>query len=669
MSLPLLPSTATAFLLTATAFASTAHAEDPTLYWKSAPTQVVTNAVPYAARPLPLGVVRLTGGPLKRAQDLDAAYLLQLEPDRMLFYLRQRAGLPLRVKEGYGGWDGGGRQLTGHIAGHYLSAVSYMYAATGDERFKARADDLVNALKEVQDKQGDGYLGALQAKAAPGSAEKFVDGKQRFEALATGEIRADGFDLNGLWSPWYVEHKLFAGLRDAYRLTGNPVALEVETKFAGWVDGLLHGLDAAQIQTMLKAEFGGMNEVTADLYADTGDPRWLALSDRFEHHAVVDPLARREDRLGGLHANTQVPKMLGELARYGYTGNREDGTAAEFFWDAVAHHHSFATGGHSKDEHFGPRDRLNQGIDGRTAETCNVYNMLKMTRMLFALRPEAQYAEFQERALFNHLLGSIDDQTGRTCYMVPVGRGVTKEYQNMFKNFTCCVGTGMESHALDGYGIYDESGRKLWVNLYAPSTVRWEAVGATLDVQTDFPEGEAATVKVDCPSPATFTLALRRPSWAGEGFAVKVNGEPVAEVPSPGTYVELTREWKGGDTVELTLPKILHTESLPDNPRRMALLWGPLVLAGDLGPADKHDGANTHPPSAPAFVTDAKNVTDWLKPVAGKPGTFRTEKVGLAQEVDLVPFYRLHHRLYAAYWDVFTPQEGAAQAQQQATPP
>lgn len=628
-------------------------------YWKPAPSQVVANAVPYAARPLPLAAVRLTGGPLKQAQDLDAAYLLQLEPDRMLFFLRQRAGLPPRATEGYGGWDGGGgRQLTGHFAGHYLSAVSYMFAATSDGRFKERADYLVRELKEIQDKQGDGYIGALRANAAPGSPEKFVDGKPRFEALATGVIQSSDFDLNGMWSPWYVEHKLFAGLRDAYRMTGNRLALEVETRFAGWADGILHGLNEAQIQKMLAAEFGGMNEVTADLYADTGNKRWLDLSDRFEHRAVVDPLARREDHLGGLHANTQVPKMLGELARYAYNGNREEGTAAEFFWDAVAYHHSFATGGHSKDEHFGPRDRLNLGIDGRTAETCNVYNLLKMTRMLFALRPDAAYAEFQERALFNHILGSID-QSGRTCYMVPVGRGVTREYQNMFADFTCCMGTGMESHALHGDGIYDESGRKLWVNLYAPSTVRWEAVGATLDVQTNFPEGEAAKVTVGCPSPATFTLALRRPSWAGDGFAVTVNGEELTAVPPPGTYVEVTREWHDGDAVSLTLPKALHTEPLPDNPQRMAVLWGPLVLAGDLGPADKHAGANKGSPTAPAFVTDSKDVADWVKPVAGKPGTFRTEKVGLPTEVELVPFYRLQHRLYAVYWDVFSAQEWA----------
>ena len=280
------------------------------------------------ARPLPLDAVRLLPGPLKTAQDLDADYLLDLQPDRMLAFLRQRAGLEPKAKP-YGGWDGEGRQLTGHIAGHYLSAVSLMWAATGDARFKERADYLVAQLKEVQDKRGDGYIGALLDKDG-------VDGKVRFEDLCKGTIKSGGFDLNGLWSPWYVEHKIFAGLRDAYRYTGNHTALEVETKFAGWAEKILAPLSDEQIQKMLNTEFGGMNEVTADLYADTGDARWLALSNKFQHRAIIEPLAAGDDILAGKHGNTQVPKLLGSLERYLYTGNETDHKAAEFFWTQVA---------------------------------------------------------------------------------------------------------------------------------------------------------------------------------------------------------------------------------------------------------------------------------------------------------------------------------------------
>jgi uncharacterized protein len=598
-----------------------------------------------AARPLPLSAVRLTAGPLKHAQDLDAKYLLELEPDRMMSFFRTRAGLAPKAQP-YGGWDGDGKNLTGHIAGHYLSAVSMMWAATGDARFKERADELVRGMKEVQDKYGDGYLGAL------------ANGRERFAEVARGDIRSSGFDLNGLWSPWYVQHKIFAGLRDAWRFTGNRAALEIETRFAAWAETVMAGLDDAQTQRMLNTEFGGMNEVLADLYADTGDKRWLRLSYRFEHHAVLDPLQRHEDRLAGLHGNTQVPKLMGSLARFAATGDVGDGFAAGFFWDRVAGHHSYATGGHGKDEYFGEPDKLSDRVDGRTAETCNVYNMIKMARRLFALRPDEHYAAFHERALLNHILSSIDPEDGRTCYMVPVGRGVQREYQRMFEDFTCCVGSGMESHALHGFGLYYESGDKLWVNLYVPSTAEWREAGASLAMETDLPEGEAAKLTVRLQAPREFILALRRPAWAGDGFAVRVNGEALPNLPPPGAYVEVKRRWQSGDAVTLALPKTLRLEPLADNPRRTAILWGPLALAGDLGPEDTFQGWREG--AIPALVSAERPVTEWLKPVPGQPGHFRAWSAGGEKEIELLPFYRLQRRTYAVYFDLFTPGEWQA---------
>jgi DUF1680 family protein len=641
-------------------------AEQPQTPEQSPPayTQIISNAVPFRARPLPLSAVRLTDGPLKHDQDLDAAYLLQLEPERMLYFLRKRAGLTPKSKQGYGGWDGEGRQLTGHIAGHYLSAVSCMYAATSDARFKERADYMVSALKEIQDARGDGYIGALLAKVKGGTNQTLVDGKQRFEDLAQGVIESSGFDLNGMWSPWYVEHKLFAGLRDAYRLTGNRTALDVEIKFAGWVDGILSRLDAAQIQKMLNTEFGGMNEIMADLYADTGDPRWQKAFQYFEHHSIVDPLAQGKDILPGKHGNTQVPKLLGELKYYTYTGSSTNGSAATFFWDRVVNHHSFATGGHGKDEYFGEPDKLSDRVDGRTDESCNVYNMLKMTRILFALQPDIKYADFQERALFNHVLASMDPEDGRTCYMVPVGRGVTHEYQDMLGGFTCCVGSGMESHALHGDGIYYESGDQFWVNLYAPSTVEWKAMDAKLVMQTDFPIGEKARLTLNLKSPKQFTLCLRRPAWAGEGFSMSLNNRKISEFSPPGQYQEINRLWKDGDTVDLVLPKALRTEPVPDNSRRVAFLWGPLVLAGDIGPEDWRHRNRDDLSVVPVFVTVNLHVADWLKPIPDKPGAFHTVGVGRERDVDMVPFYQLHRRAYAVYWDVFTPSEWSRRAQQ-----
>ncbi len=582
----------------------------------------------------------------------------------MLAGYRLRAGLEPKAR-GYGGWDAvEGRQLTGHIGGHYLSAVSLMFAATGDARFKERADYIVRELKEVQESNGDGYLGAL------------ANGKERFAEVAQGNIRSGGFDLNGLWSPWYVLHKTYAGLRDAYRYTGNRTALELEIRFAAWAEQILSGLTDGQVQRMLNTEFGGMNEVLADLYADTGDRRWLDLSYRFEHRAFTEPLKRHQDNLAGKHGNTQVPKMLGSLVRFSYVGDPGDGFAAGFFWDRVVQHHSYATGGHGKDEYFGEPDKLNDRVDGRTCETCNVYNMLKMTRALFALRPDAHYADFHERALFNHILASQDPEEGWVCYMVPVGRGVQHEYErNMLDGgFTCCVGSSMESHALHGDGLYYEFGDQFWVNLYTPSTADWLSAGVKLTTQTDFPEGESATIHLTLAAPKEFTLMLRRPFWAGTNFSVSLNGEALpperlaAPVPEPfsrrgapapmprvSSFVALKRTWKNGDQIAVTLPKTLRLEPLPDNPRRVAILWGPLVLAGDLGPEQPRRSSWTNP--VPVFVAADQPVVDWLKAVPGKPGSFRTDGVGKDRDVEFVPFYRLHRRTYAVYWDLFTPRE------------
>ena len=607
----------------------------------------IRSPVRAVASPLPLSAVRLTGGPLEHAQALDRAYLLSLDPDRMLAFYRVRAGLEPKAP-GYTGWDADGRQLTGHIAGHHLSAVSLMFAATGDHRFKDRANYIVSELKVVQDEHGDGFAGAL-----PGVREAFAE-------VAKGNIKSSNFDLNGLWSPWYTLHKTYAGLRDAYRHTGNETALDIEVKFAEWAERYLASMSDEQTQRMLATEFGGMNEVLADLSADTGDNRWMNLSYRFEHNAVLDPLKRGEDPLGGLHGNTQVPKLMGSAVRYGHAGHPSDLAAARTFWDRVVNHHTFATGGHGKDEYFRAADRLAAIADGRTAETCNVYNMLKLTRQLFAFEPNIAYAEFMEKALFNHVLGSMDPEDGATCYMVPVGKGSRREYADMQRSFTCCVGTGMESHALHGLGLYYESGDRLWVNLYAPSTARWERAGVTITMHTPFPEGDSATLTVDVKEPRELTLSLRRPSWAGSGFAIHVNGQPVRTSSTPGSYVDVRRSWRLGDTVTVSLPKALWLHRLPDDHRRAAVMWGPLVLAGDLGPQPRRDDegqdgipTTTTVPS-PVIVTE-RTVTEWLSPIADRPGSFRTTGVGF--DITLAPFYSTHRRLYTGYWDLLTPAE------------
>lgn len=632
------------------------------------------------AWPVPLNKVRLTGGPLLRAQQLTMNYLLKLEPDRMLALYRKVAGLQPKA-EPYGGWDGPGRNLSGHIAGHYLSAVSLMYAATGDARFKERADYIVREFKEVQDKNGDGYLVALEG------------GRRCFEALARGEIRAASFDLNGEWSPWYTLHKTYAGLRDAYRLTGNKTALELEIKFAAWAEKVLSGLNEFQLQRMMDTEFGGMNEILVDLYADTGDARWLKLAEKFDHRIFVEPLARHQDILAGTHGNTQIPKVIGHAERYLFTGKADDLMAAGFFFDRVANHHSYATGGNGMNEYFGPVEELAHRVDGRTAESCNVYNMLKLGRLLFALAPEAHYADFMERALFNHVLGSIDPEDGRMCYMVPVGRAVQREYQDMFRSFTCCVGSGMENHALHGLGIYYENRNSLWINLYVPSRAQADLLGAKIEQETDFPEGEKATIKISLPTAKEFTVFLRRPWWAGKGFSVKVNGQELpAEALLPrssaenvqyaqaikdrsrfGYFIEIKRQWKTGDVIEVNLPKSLYLEPAAGDERIVAIMWGPLVLAGDLGPerrwSRREEEQDEVRPVAvsrdyPQLVASPRPVSEWVKAVAEKPGHFvisgvarKLQEPDKAQEVELVPFYRLHRRLYSGYWDYIDQAE------------
>jgi uncharacterized protein len=624
------------------------------------------------ARPIALDKVRLTGGPLKHAQEITAKYLLSLDPDRMMAYYRVRAGLKQKA-EPYDGWDGGGRNLTGHIAGHHLSAVSLMYRATGDARFKQRADYLVREMKEVQDKNGDGYLGALE------------NGREAFAAVSKGDIRSGGFDLNGLWSPWYTLHKTFAGLRDAYRHADNKTALAVETKYAGWAERVLAPLSDAQVQKMLNTEHGGMNEVLADLYADSGDKRWLDLSHRFEHRAFTDPLKHHQDNLSGKHGNCQIPKLIGSAARYGYTGDTSDIVAASFFWDRVVQHHSYTTGGHGLAEYFGAPDQLSPRVDGRTCETCNVYNMLKLTRRLFSFSPDAHFADFHERALFNHILASIDPEDGRTSYMVPVGRGVQQEYQDMQHSFTCCVGTGMESHALHGYGIFYESPDTIWVNLFAPSVADFTTAHAKIEMETGFPDGDSATLKFTLPAPKEFTLAVRRPNWAGDSFIVKVNGTVVEQPPiaslhdaagggrgnAPGneagnasTFAELKRTWKSGDVVELAIPKSLRLESTPDNRQVASIMWGPLVLAGDLGPRREGRATRLPEPPIPVLVAGNRPVSEWVVPAGTRAGDFRAQQVarvptqtGAPADVTLAPFYRTQRRTYSVYFDVLTPAE------------
>ena len=598
--------------------------------------------VEMAAQPFDLDRVKLLDGPFKDAMERDEKWLLSLDPDRLLSGFRQVAGLEPKAPK-YGGWEA--RGVAGHSLGHYLSACSQMYAATGDAKFKQCVDYIVDQLAECQQANGEGeFKGYLAA---------FPEGKKIFHEVGAGHIDTAGFDLNGGWVPWYTIHKDMAGLRDAYLLADNARALDVLTKYADWALRLTDKLSPEQIQTMLHAEQGGMNEVSADLYAITGDKKYLRLASHFNHKFVLDPLSKGEDHLAGLHANTQVPKLIGAARQYELTGDPYFKTAADTFWTVVTKDHSYVNGGNSNAEHFGPPDKLSDQLSDTTSETCNTYNMLKLTRHRFEWTADPAAADYFERALYNHILASQNPKTGMVTYYVPLKMGGQRTYSTPDDSFWCCTGTGMENHAKYGAGIYYHTDDSLFVNLFIASQLDWAEKGVTVRQETKFPESNASTLTFKLSDPTAFALKLRRPAWATDGMTVKINGEPQQVDATPGSFATIDRTWKDGDTLEVTMPMSLRTEAMPDNPNRVAVFYGPILMAGLLG----NEGELLQ--QIPVLVTGDKKLTDWIKPVDGQPLTFTTAGVGRPEDVKLVPFYRAYDQHYMVYWDKFTDQQWA----------
>lgn len=599
---------------------------------------VVEPKVPLRAESFDLGNVRLLRGPFREAMERDAAYLLKLEPDRLLAGFREDAGLPPRAPR-YGAWETQG--VAGHTLGHYLSAGAKMFAATGDGRFKERTVYIVTELVACQEANGDGYVAAIP------------NGKRIFAEVARGDIRSQGFDLNGCWVPWYTMHKLLAGLRDTYLYTGNAQALVVYRKLGDWALKTTGELNHDQLQQMLRCEQGGMTETAADLYALTGEKKYLELAGRFNHRAVLDPLIAGEDRLNGLHANTQFPKIIGAARQYELTGNDDFRRASVFFWETVTRHHSYATGGNSDSEHFGPPDQLSERLSPSTTESCNTYNMLKLTRHIFEWTASPECADYYERALFNHILASQDPKTGCVTYYLSLQSGGEKVYQDPFDAFTCCVGTGMENHAQYGEAIYFHDASGIYVNLFVASEVDWPEKGITLRQDTRFPEEDTARLTFHCSKPTEFTLYVRHPGWAVDGMSVAVNGEAAQHSGTSGAFLPLRGTWRDGDIVEMRLPMRLHIEAMPDNPKRAALLYGPIVLAGALG-------SSPEPATVPVLITGDRPIEEWLKPAMGHALTFETQSVGRPRDVQVIPFYRMHHQRHVVYWDFFTKAEWEA---------
>jgi uncharacterized protein len=613
---------------------------------------LILSGVMAAAEPAPvrslenfdLGEVRLLEGPFRDAQERDLQYLLSLDPERLLVMFRSTAGIYSysAYTQAYGGWESPTSGLRGHTMGHYLSACALMYASTGDERLKRRTDYLVGELARCQAMLAENGYHAGYLSAFP---EYFFD-------------RVDA--QKPVWAPWYTMHKIMAGLLEVHVHTGNPQALEVLNRIADWVKFRVDRLTPEQMQGSLKTEHGGMNEVLANLYAVTGNPDHLRLAQAFNHRAVFDPLARGEDRLDGLHANTQFPKIIGAAREYELTGNEGYRDIARFFWREVAFKRSYAIGGNSDNEHFFPVSDFPDHLSTVTDETCNTYNMLKLTEHIFAWEPKAETMDFYERGLYNQILASQDPDSGMVTYFVPMKAGLFKTYSTPDNSFWCCLGTGMENHAKYGREIYAHDDRSLYVNLFIPSTLSWRERGLTVRQETRFPEEAATRLSIATAQPTKLALRVRQPAWCRAAVGLRVNGSLVEAHADSSGYVTIEREWRNGDRIDIDLPMSLRTEPLPGNERTVAIFYGPIVLAGELGtegmPAggtyaeDQKKFAKWPTTAAPVLAGDPAAVLAALRPVPGERLTFRTQGIGRPSDVTLIPFYRLHHQRYTLYW-------------------
>lgn len=590
------------------------------------------------AKPFDTNEVTLLDSPFKAARDRHAAYLLSLEADRLLSKFRTEQGLEAKAPP-YGGWEG--QTIAGHSLGHYLSGIAKMYASTGDVRFKERADYMVKELAECQDKGGDGLIAA------------FPKARSTFAEVAAGNIRSQGFDLNGLWVPWYTLHKQFAGLHDVYRYTDNKEALEVSKKLGDWSIHITSKLTDEQFQKMLDCEQGGMTEVLAELYALTSEEKYAALARRFNHRRIVGPLSQGRDVLPGIHANTQVPKIIGAARQRELLRDSEDmGKAAEFFWTTVTTKHSYANGGNSLNEYFGPPGIIAKRLRGNTSETCNTYNMLKLTRHLHSWKPQASYMDYYERAMFNHILASQDPQGAGVVYYLPLSTPSRKPFQRLTEDFTCCVGTGMENHASYGDMIYSHTGDTLYVNLFTASSVKWKEKGIEVLQETKFPESDSSRITVKVDSPTAATIKIRKPAWAEKGYGILVNGAGVNATEGPDGYLELRRTWTSGDTLEVKFPMTVRVEPTPDDANKLAVFYGPLLLAADLGER------RPSPADMPFVVTEAKDAS-WIRQ-DGSALAFETVDAAKPKELKLVPLYQVGREHYAVYFDRMTPAEYSA---------
>ncbi len=517
--------------------------------------------------PFSLKDVRLTDSPFMNAMQQNEQWLLSFEPDRFLSGFRSEAGLTPKAPK-YGGWESQG--VAGQTMGHYLSALSMMYNATGNEELYERIVYTVNELDSCQ-----------QAFDLHGLFAAFPRSKELFQEITRGDIRTEGFDLNGGWVPFYNLHKLFAGLTDIWYNTGNQQAYEVLIRLSEGFHHMMAGLSDEQIQKILICEHGGINESMAEMYALTGEEKYIVLAKRLNHQDVLCPLAEGRDELAGKHANTQIPKVVGAIRQFELTGDSTFFNMADFFWNTVVYNHSYVIGGNSEAEHFGVSGRTYDRITDKTCENCNTYNILKLTKHLYMLNPSIEKADYYERALYNQILSSQNPDDGMVCYMSPLAIGSHRHFSTPFDSFWCCVGTGLENHARYGEFIYfTDTDKNLYVNLFIPSILTWEDRSVKLSQQTAFPASDTIYYKIETDQPQNFSLHLRYPGWVKQGVEIAVNGITQTVDVNPGEYIPLSRRWADGDEICFIIPQSITSEAALGDENLRAYLYGPIVLSG-----------------------------------------------------------------------------------------
>ncbi len=610
----------------------------------------------------PLQDVKLLNSPFLQAQQTDLHYILSMNPDRLLAPFLREAGLTPKAPS-YTNWENTG--LDGHIGGHYLSALSMMYAATGDTAVYNRLNYMLNELHRAQQAVGTGFIGGT-----PNSLQLWKD-------IKAGNIRAGGFDLNGKWVPLYNIHKTYAGLRDAYLYAGSDLARQMLVDFTDWMIDITSDLSDEQIQDMLRSEHGGLNETFADVAEITGDKKYLELARRFSHKFILDPLIKEEDKLTGMHANTQIPKVIGykriaELSQDDKNWNHaaEWDHAARFFWNTVVNHRSVCIGGNSVREHFHPSDNFTSMLnDVQGPETCNTYNMLRLTKMLYQDSPETNFADYYERALYNHILASQEPEKGGFVYFTPMRPGHYRVYSQPETSMWCCVGSGLENHTKYGEFIYAHQKDTLYVNLFIPSQLTWKEKGVTLTQETRFPDDGKVTLRIDKAPKKGITLKIRQPQWTGHSkeYNVKINGKNEASIVEENSnYLTLHRKWKKGDVITFNLPMKVSLEQIPDKKDYYAFLYGPIVLAASTGTGhldglyadDSRGGHIAHGKQiplqeVPMLIGNPESIRNSLHKKDDNQLIFTFDGnvyPALNKTLELIPFFRLHNARYAIYF-------------------